>query len=126
MASDGAKGKGKMTDEKETINNEPMGDKPVDSSLDNKKKDRNEKKNKKRIKKTVYYDSDTSSSSSHKDTDDSSSKKNTVKHYYSKKSFMHICFQYLLANLILMGRTIHCGVTKCIIIYFLFILVFGT
>jgi hypothetical protein len=77
MASDDAKRKGKVIDEKETINNEPKGDKPIDSGLNNKK--RYEKK-KKRIKKIVYYNSDTYSSSAHKDTDDSSlSKKKMVK-----------------------------------------------
>jgi hypothetical protein len=43
--------KGKVTEEKEIINNKPSRDKPVDSSSNNKKKDG---KKKKRIKKIVY------------------------------------------------------------------------
>jgi hypothetical protein len=54
--------------EKDTINNnEPKGDKPIDSGSNNNKKKRH-------IKKIVYYDSDTSSSSL-KDDDDSFLKK---------------------------------------------------
>jgi hypothetical protein len=59
MASDGAKGTGKVIDEKETINNETTGHKPVDSGSNNKK----DGKKKKHIKKIVCCDSDTSSSS---------------------------------------------------------------
>jgi hypothetical protein len=65
--------------EKETINNnEPKGDKPIDSGSNNKKND----VKKRRIKKIVYYDSDTSSSSSNDDHDDSSSKKKMVNQNY--------------------------------------------
>jgi hypothetical protein len=40
---------------------------------------------------------------------------------------MHIYFQYLLARLLtFMGRTIHYGVIKCVVIYFTCILAFGT
>jgi hypothetical protein len=57
MASDDTKGKSKVADKKETINNKPKGDKPVDLDLNNKKKDG---KKKKCIKKIIYYDNDTS------------------------------------------------------------------
>jgi hypothetical protein len=56
MASDDVKGKGKVADKKEMINNKSKGDKPVDSGLNNKKKDGK----KKCIKKIIYYDNDTS------------------------------------------------------------------
>jgi hypothetical protein len=49
MAIDDAKGMGKMIDEKETINNEPKGDKHIDSGSNNKKTDGKNKK--KHIKK---------------------------------------------------------------------------
>jgi hypothetical protein len=91
MASNDAKWKGKVTDEKETINNEPKGDKPINSGSNNKKKDG---KKKKCIKKIVYYDSDASSSSSHKNDNKSSSKKKTVKHDYSKTSFNYSRIPY--------------------------------
>jgi hypothetical protein len=44
MASDDAKVKGKMINEKETITNELKGDKHIDSSSNNKKKDGKKKK----------------------------------------------------------------------------------
>jgi hypothetical protein len=82
MASNDAKGKGKVTDEKETINNESKGDKPIDSGSNNK----NEGRRRKHIKKIIYYNCD--SSSSHKDNDNSSSfKEKTVKQNYTKTSF---------------------------------------
>jgi hypothetical protein len=78
------KGKGIVIDdkEKETIsNNEPKGDKPIDSCSNNKKKDM---KKKMCIKKIVYCDSDTSSSSPKDDDDDDScSKKKTDNQNYS-------------------------------------------
>ena len=53
------KGKGMVVnDKKESLFNEPRGDKPTDSGLSHKKKDG---KKKRRIKKIVYYDSDASS-----------------------------------------------------------------
>jgi hypothetical protein len=91
-ASDDANGKGKVTGEKETINNEPKGDKPVDSGSNIKNKDG--KKKKKCIKKIIYYDSDVSSSSSPKDDDSSSSNKNMVKQNYSKTSFNYSHIPY--------------------------------
>ena len=56
------KGKGMVVNdnEKESIFNEPRGDKANDSDSSQKKKDG---KKKRRIKKIVYYDSDESSSS---------------------------------------------------------------
>jgi hypothetical protein len=66
--------------EKETVNNnEPKGEKALNSGSNNNKKDG---KKKRRIKNIVYYDNDTSSSSP-KDNADSSSKKKTVKQNYS-------------------------------------------
>jgi hypothetical protein len=91
MATDNAKGKGKVIDKNETINNKPKGDKPVNSGSNNKKKDG---KNKKDIKKIVYYDSDASSSSPKEDNDSSSSKKKTVKHNCSKTSFNYCRIPY--------------------------------
>jgi hypothetical protein len=88
--ADDAKGKDKVTDEKETLNNEPKGEKPVDSRSWKRK----EGKKKKRIKKIIYYDSD-SSSSLHKDGEDSSyTKKKIVKQDYSKTSFNYSCIPY--------------------------------
>jgi hypothetical protein len=67
---------------KETLNiDEPKGDKPTDSGLNNKRKDR---KKKRLIKKIIYYDSDASSSSPTNDNNDNSSTKiKTVKQNYS-------------------------------------------
>jgi hypothetical protein len=48
-----AKGKGKVIDEKETLNNESKGEKYIDLGSQKKKKDG---KKKKRIKKIIYYD----------------------------------------------------------------------
>jgi hypothetical protein len=104
MASDDANGKGKVTDEKETINNEPKGDKPVDSGLTNK-----DGKNKEHIKKIIYYDSDTSSYSPKDDDDSSSSKKKrlnktTLRRLLIIRVFLRmpmlIYFLFLLANLL--------------------------
>jgi hypothetical protein len=83
------KGKGIVIDdkEKETINNnEPKGDKTINSGSNYKK----DGKKKRRIKKIVYYDSDTSSSSP-KDDDDDSSKKKTVNQNYT---FDYSCIPY--------------------------------
>jgi hypothetical protein len=89
------KGKGKVTEEteKETVNdNEPKGEKPIDSCSNHSKMDG---KKKRRIKKIVYYDSDNSSSSPKEDVnDDSSSKQKTVKPNYSKTSFDYSRFPY--------------------------------
>jgi hypothetical protein len=67
-----SKGKGMVINDKE---------KPTDSGLSHKKRDR---KKKRCIKKIIYYDSDASSSSPRNDDDDdSSSKKKTVNQNYS-------------------------------------------
>jgi hypothetical protein len=124
------RGKGIVIDdkEKETINNnEPKGDKPIDSGSNYKKKD----VKKRRIKKIVYYDSDASSPSL-KDGGDSSSKKKTVNQNYSfdysripYNSNAHLLSIPLGKPLTLMEKIILFGVIKCAVIYFLFILAFG-
>jgi hypothetical protein len=115
--------------EKESLFNEPRDDKPTDSGSSNKKRD---EKKKRRIKKIIYYDSDASSSSPRDDDDDSSSKKKTVNQNYSFDYSripliqMGIYFQFPSENLhTLMERTIHFGVIKCVVIYFLSILAYG-
>jgi hypothetical protein len=123
MTSDDAKGKGKVIDEKETIHNELKGDKLVDSGSNNKKKD--EKKTK-HIKKIVSYDRDASSSSP-KDNDNSSYSKKRRSNktilerslitfaFFTMPMFIYILF-HLASLLILMGRIILGGVTKCVVI----------
>jgi hypothetical protein len=115
--------------EKESVFNEPREDKPTDSGASQKKRDG---KKKRRIKKIIYYDSDASSSSPHNDNDDSSSKKKTVNQNYS---FDYSCISYnsnshLLSIPLgkpptLMEKIILSGVIKCVVIYFLSILVSG-
>jgi hypothetical protein len=112
--------------EKESFLNEPRDDKPTDSGSSHKKKDG---KKKRRIKKIVYYDSDESFSSPRDDDDE---KKKPVNSNYSLIILvflltpMLICFQFLLVNLhTLMEMTTLFGVTKCVVIYSLSILVFG-
>jgi hypothetical protein len=126
------KGKGIVINnkEKETLNiDEPKGDKPTDSGSNNKRKE-----GKKRcIKKIMYYDSDTSSSSpKDDDDDDSSTKKKMADQNYSfhyscipYNSNAHLLYIPLGKPLTLLGKIIHFGVIKCIVIYFMFILVFG-
>jgi hypothetical protein len=126
--ADNAKGKGKVTN-KETLNNEPKGEKPADLRFGKK-----DGKKKKHIKKIVYYDNDTSSTSP-KDNDGSSSKQKTVKQNYYKTSFNYSRIPYNgNANLLSIplgkpphfdGRIILGGAIRCVIIYFLFILAFG-
>jgi hypothetical protein len=105
------KGKGMVVNdkEKESLFNEPRDDKPTNSGSSHKKKDG---KKKRRIKKIIYYYSDASSSSPHDDDDDSSSKKKPVNQNYSF-DYSRIPFNSLF------------GVTKCVVTYFLSILVFG-
>jgi hypothetical protein len=76
-----SKGKGKVTDEKEKIpiDDEPKGEKVVDSGSCKKK----EGMKKKGIKKIIYYESNTSSSSQ-KDDDTYSSKQKTVKTSFNR------------------------------------------
>jgi hypothetical protein len=127
------KGKGMVINykEKETLYvDEPKGDKPTDSGSSHKKRDG---KKKRRIKKIIYYDSDASSSSPRDDDDeDSSSKKKTVNQNYfliilaSLIIRMPIYYLFHLENPhTLLERTIHFGVIKCTVTYFLSILIFG-
>jgi hypothetical protein len=112
--------------EKESIFNEPRDDKPTDSGSSHKKKDG---KKKRRIKKIVYYDSDESSSSPRDDDDEKKKPVNSNFHLIILVFLsipMLICFQFLFVNLhTSMERTTPFGVTKCVVIYSLFILVFG-
>ena len=123
------KGKGMVVNdkEKESFLNEPRDDKPTDSGSSHKKRDG---KKKRRIKKIIYYDSDASSSSPH-DDDDSSKNKRLIKTIHFIILVFHsilmlIYYQFHLGNLrTLMEKTTHFGVTKCVVTYFLSILVFG-
>jgi hypothetical protein len=126
------KGKGIVINdkEKETLNiDEPKGVKPTDSGSNNKKK---EGKKKRRIKKIIYYDSDASSSSLKDDDDDPLQKRKLlIKFILLIILASHIirmliyCLVLLASPLTLMGNIIHFGIIKCVVIYFLFILVFG-
>jgi hypothetical protein len=126
------KGKGMVVNdkEKESIFNEPRDEKPTDSGSSHKKKD---EKKKRRIKKIIYYHSDASSSSPRDDDDDdSSSKKKTVnQNYYFDYSRMpynsnaHLLSIPLGKPPTLMEKIILSRVIKCVVIYFLSILVFG-
>jgi hypothetical protein len=124
------KGKGMVVNdkEKESLFNERRDDKPTDSRSSHKKRDG---KKKRQIKKIIYYDSDASSSSP-RDNDDNSSKKKPVNQNFSFdysripfNSNAHL-LSILLVNLhTLIERTTPFGVTKCVVTYFLSILVFG-
>jgi hypothetical protein len=127
------KGKGMVVNdkEKESIFNEPRGDKPTDSGSSHKKRDG---KKKRRIKKIIYYDSDASSSSPRHDDDDddsSSKKRRLIKTIpliipVFRTIQMPIYFLFLLENPhTLMERITHSGAIKCVVIYFLSILVSG-
>jgi hypothetical protein len=116
--------------EKETFYvDEPKGNKPTDSGLRHKKRDG---KKKRCINKIIYYDSDASSSSPRDDDDeDFSSKKKTVNQNYSfdysRIPYNTMLIYYLFHSvnpLALMEKTILFGVIKCVVIYFLSILVF--
>jgi uncharacterized membrane protein (DUF485 family) len=121
------KGKGMVVNdkEKESIFNEPGDDKPTDSGSSHKKKD---VKKKRRIKKIVYYDSDESSSSP-RDDDEKKNRLIQIIHLIILVFLsipILICFQFLLVNLhTLIERTTIFGVTKCVVTYFLSILVYG-
>jgi hypothetical protein len=123
------KGKGMMVNdkEKESFLNEPRDDKPTDFGSSHKKKDG---KKKRRIKKIVYYDNDESSSSPRDDDYDEKKKRLTQNFHLIILVFcitpMPICFLFLSVNLhTLMERTMLFGVTKCVVTFFLSILVFG-
>jgi hypothetical protein len=123
------KGKGMVVNdkEKESFLNEPKDDKPTDSGSSHKKKDG---KKKRHIKKIVYYDSDKSSSSQEMMTTTRIRNQLTQTFHLIILVFriipMSICFLFLLVNLhTLMERTTLFGVTKCVVTFSLFILVFG-
>jgi hypothetical protein len=121
------KGKGMVVNdkEKESFLNEPRDDKPTNSGSSHKKKDG---KKKRCIKKIVYYDSDNSFSSPR---DDGEKRNRLIQIIHLiilvfLLAPMLICFQFLLVNLhTLMEMTTLFGVTKCVVIYSLSILVFG-
>jgi hypothetical protein len=120
------KGKGMVVNdkEKESFLNESRDDKPTDSGSSHKKKDGK----KRRIKKIVYYDSDESSSSLRDDEDEKKKPVNSNYSFdYSRIPFnsnAHL-LSIPLGNHTLMERTTLFGVTQCIVIYSLSILVFG-
>jgi hypothetical protein len=111
--------------EKESFLNEPRDDKPTDSGSSHKKRDGNKKRC---IKKIVYYDSDESSSSPR---DDDEKKKPVNSNYsfdYSRIPFNsndHFLSIPLGKPLHFDGEDYSFGVTKCVVIYSLSILVFG-
>jgi hypothetical protein len=113
--------------EKEFVFNEPRDDKPTDSGSSQKKRDG---KKKRHMKKIIYYDSDASSSSPH-DNDDSLKNKTVNQTIHLIILVFHliqmlICYQFHLGNLhTFMEKTTLSGVIKCIVIYFLSILVSG-
>jgi hypothetical protein len=123
------KGKGMVVNgkEKESFLNEPRDDKPTDFGSSHKKKDG---KKKRRIKKIVYYDSDESSSSP-RDNDYDEKKKSVNSNFsfdYSRipyNSNAHLLSTPLGKPHTLMERTTLFGVTKCVVTYFLSILVYG-
>jgi hypothetical protein len=125
------KGKGMVVNDKEeSLFNEPRDDKPTDSGSSHKKKDG---KKKRRIKKIIYYDSDASSFHQETTTTMTRLKRNRlIKTIHLIILVFHsilmlICYQFHLVNLhTLMEKTTLFGVTKCIVTYFLSILVFGS
>jgi hypothetical protein len=125
------KGKGMVVNdkEKESLFNEPKDDKPTDSGSSHKKRDG--KKKKRRIKKIIYYDSDTSSFSPRDDETMTRLKRNRlIKTIHLIILVFHsilmlICYQFHLGNLHTLMKTTLFGVTKCVVTYFLSILVFG-
>jgi hypothetical protein len=123
------KGKGMVVNdkEKESIFNEPRDDKPTDSGSSHKKKDG---KKKRRIKKIVYYDSDESSSSPRDDDYDVKKKPVNSNFSFDYSRIPYNSNAHLLS--ILLGKPPHFdgedyafGVTKCVVTFSLFILVFG-
>jgi hypothetical protein len=116
--------------EKETLYvDEPKGDKPTDSGSSHKKRDG---KKKRRIKKIIYYNNTSSSLPRDVDDEDSSSKKKTVNQNYPfdysripYNSNAHLLSIPLRNPHTLMEKTINFGVIKCVVTYFLSILVYG-
>jgi hypothetical protein len=121
------KGKGMVVNdkEKESILNEPRDDKPTDSGSSHKKKDG---KKKRRIKKIVYYDSDESSSSPRDNNEKKKSVNSNFSFDYSRIPFnsnAHLLSIPLGKPPHFDGEEYSFGVTKCVVIYSLSILVFG-
>jgi hypothetical protein len=128
------KGKGMVINNKEKktlYDDELKGDKPTNSGSNNKRKDGKKKRN---IKKSIYYDSDTSFSLPRDDDgEDSSSKKKMVNQNYSF-DYSRIPYNsnaHLLS--IPLGKPPHFDGEdysfwshKCVVIYFLSILVFDS
>jgi hypothetical protein len=120
-----------INDKEETLNiDEPKGDKPTDYGSNKKRKDG---KKKRRIKKIIYYDSDVFSSSLRDDDDeDSSSKKKMVNQNYSfdysripYNSNAHLSSIPLEKPPHFDGDDYSFWSNKMVVIYSLFILVFG-
>jgi hypothetical protein len=124
------KGKGMVVNdkEKESLFNEPRDDKPTDSGSSHKKRDGKKKSASRRSSITTAMPH-----LLHQGT-------TTTPHQRKRRSIkiilliisvfhtiqMHIYFLFLLENLhTLMERITHFGAIKCIVIYFLSILVFG-
>jgi hypothetical protein len=122
------KGKGMVVNdkEKESFLNEPRDDKPTDSGSSHKKRDG---KKKRRINKIVYYTS--MNLPLHQETTTTRKRNRLIQIIHLIILIfllipMLSCFQFLLVNLhTLMERTTLFGVTKCVVIYSLSILVFG-
>jgi hypothetical protein len=122
------KGKGMVVNdkEKESIFNEPRDDKPTDSGLSHKKKDGNKKRRIRRSSTTT-----TTNLLLHQETVTTRKRNQLIQIFHLIILVfllipMLICFQFLLVNLhTLMERTTLFGVTKCVVTYFLSILVFG-
>jgi hypothetical protein len=122
------KGKGMVVNdkEKESFLNEPRDDKPTDSGSSHKKRDG---KKKRRINKIVYYTS--MNLPLHQETTTTRKRNRLIQIIHLIILIfllipMLICFQFSLVNLhTLMERTTLFGVTKCVVIYSLSILVFG-
>jgi hypothetical protein len=114
--------------EKESLFNEPRDDKPNDSGSSHKKRDG---KKKRRIKKIIYYDSDASSSPRTTTMILCRKRKRLIRTTLLTILACHtiqmrIYYQFPLENLnTLIEKTIHFGAIKCVVIYFLSILVFG-
>jgi hypothetical protein len=128
-----SKGKGMVINdkEKETLNiDEPKGDKPTDSGSNNKRKDGKKKRCISRLSTTT-----TMSPLLHQETTTTRThlrkRKQKIKiillitlAFHTIQMFIY-CLFHLENPLTLMDMTILFGVIKCVVTYFLFILVFG-
>jgi hypothetical protein len=114
--------------ENESVFNEPRDDKPTDSGSSQKKRDG---KKKRRIKKIIYYDTMPRLLHHTTKTTTLQKGKQLIKTIHLIILVFHliqmlICYQFHLGNLhTLMEKTTLSGVIKCVVIYFLSILVFG-